>query len=53
MWLFPVFLALMVVFIAVTGDGTFGIVYLVFAAVAGLGLWMSRPGSARSVQKAT
>lgn len=53
MWLFPIFLALMAVFIAVTGDGTFGIVYLVFAALAGLGLWLSRPNPARSVPEAT
>lgn len=43
MWLFPVFLTLMAVFIAVTGDGTFGFIFIVFAAVAGLGLWLSRP----------
>lgn len=43
MWLFPAFLTLMAAFIAVAGDGTFGVVYLVFAAVAGIGLWLARP----------
>ena len=53
MWLFPIFLALMAVIIAVDGDGTFGVVFTVFAALAGLGLWLSRPGPAQSVQKVT
>lgn len=43
MWLFPIFLTVMAVFIAVTGDGTFGVIFLVLAAIAGLGLWLSRP----------
>jgi hypothetical protein len=42
MWLFPALLTLMAVVIATTGDGTFGVVYVVFAAVAALGLWLSR-----------
>lgn len=43
MWLFPIFLVLMAVIIADDGDGTFGVVFAVFAALAGLGLWLSRP----------
>jgi hypothetical protein len=42
MWIFPSALVFIAIFMS-TDDATFGIIYFVFAAVAGLGLFWSRP----------